>query len=236
MHRLRPARRPRHHHLRRVRLTSSKDIIMSNDIVDANGALHAGDSGRFTGHLQSEADPGSILGRESALAREFIAQFGNPFDALRALATEAEMAVHYQDRGVFDGHLDRELTDEEWGRIKPHLEDYDEWLDNSGATESMYEWRSQILEKAGVSEWPDEDEDCAGGPTYEKCAHCHLFVEPNDDATGDPALAAYLHLHRGTPEDEELDSSHEASPSGDIRTLAEWKLTGPPEMIARFTS
>lgn len=32
-----------------------------NDIVDHNGALHSGDSGRFTGHLQSEGDADNIL-------------------------------------------------------------------------------------------------------------------------------------------------------------------------------
>ena len=34
---------------------------MTNDIADANGALHSGDTGRFTGHLQRETDPAAVL-------------------------------------------------------------------------------------------------------------------------------------------------------------------------------
>ena len=69
--------------------------------------------------------------------------------------------------------------------------------------------------------------------TYEKCADCHLFIEENDTG-GDASLAEYVHLHRGDEADDALDASHEARPSGQIKTLDTWKRTGPPEMIARF--
>ena len=71
--------------------------------------------------------------------------------------------------------------------------------------------------------------------TYEKCAHCHLFIEENE-AHGDPVIAEYVHLHRGDTADEALDASHEARPSGQIKTLDDWERTGPPEMIARFNT
>lgn len=35
-------------------------------IIDANGAIHSGQTGRFAGHLQTEADADSILGFPSA--------------------------------------------------------------------------------------------------------------------------------------------------------------------------
>lgn len=90
-------------------------------------------------------------------------------------------------------------------------------------------------------EWPDEtlqDSD----EVYEKCAMCHLFVEPNDAAFDDQGnriadpqpLAEYLHLHRGTPEDEKIDNDHEARPSGLRASLSAWREFGPPEMRARF--
>jgi hypothetical protein len=77
---------------------------------------------------------------------------------------------------------------------------------------------------------------------YEKCADCWLFVEKNGSITPglDPdyadTLAKYVHLHRGDRADTALDESHEASPSGERRTLGGWKQFGPPQMRARFTS
>jgi len=68
----------------------------------------------------------------------------------------------------------------------------------------------------------------------EKCAHCHLFVEANDDYVPGAGIAEYVHLHRGTPADEQLDNDHEAAASGDVRTLAEWKADGPVAMRMRF--
>lgn len=77
-----------------------------------------------------------------------------------------------------------------------------------------------------MSRWDSRD--------YERCLCCHLFVEPNP-AYGDyPGLAAYMHLCGDSEADEALDASHEPRPSGMIRTLAWWKLHGPPAMRARF--
>lgn len=73
-----------------------------------------------------------------------------------------------------------------------------------------------------------------GGPTYEKCVECHLFVEENYTG-GNPTIAAFVHLHRGDEADEALDATHEAKPSGQVETLTTWERIGPPEMIARFT-
>jgi hypothetical protein len=69
---------------------------------------------------------------------------------------------------------------------------------------------------------------------YVKCAHCHLFVEPNEAHDNDATLAQYVHLHRGTPADERLDESHEAEPSPFEANLATWRVFGPPEMRERF--
>lgn len=72
---------------------------------------------------------------------------------------------------------------------------------------------------------------------YEKCADCHLFVEPNE-ALGEAqsGIALFIHLHRGDEADEALDESHEAKPSGMKATLATWRAYGPPKMRERFTS
>lgn len=67
---------------------------------------------------------------------------------------------------------------------------------------------------------------------YEKCAHCHLFVEPND--AYEPGLAEYVHLSRGDADDDALDDSHEAAPSGEVHMLMAWAAHGPVEMRSRF--
>jgi len=73
-------------------------------------------------------------------------------------------------------------------------------------------------------------------PTYEKCAHCHLFVTPNDEADRYPEMgfAEWDHLHRGDAADEALDASHEPTPSGEVHALAWWREHGPAAMRARF--
>lgn len=76
----------------------------------------------------------------------------------------------------------------------------------------------------------------ATAPLYEKCAHCHLFVEPNlaaEDRASFP-IAAYVHLARGDEIDEPIDESHDAEPSGEIATLKAWMRHGPAPMRDRF--
>ena len=74
-----------------------------------------------------------------------------------------------------------------------------------------------------------------GEQVYTKCEDCHLFVEPNSDDEGvaDYGLAPYVHLHRGTPDDEALDATHNARP-GEAASLDFWKKYGPYAMRARF--
>lgn len=68
---------------------------------------------------------------------------------------------------------------------------------------------------------------------YEKCAHCHLFVEPVDEAD---ALDRnfFMHLARGDDDDNAIESDHDAMPSGEKNTLVWWKYNGPLAMRARF--
>lgn len=70
---------------------------------------------------------------------------------------------------------------------------------------------------------------------YEKCKHCHLFVEPNS-AYPMPGydIAEFVHLHRGDEVDEALDESHEPTPSGLKATLDTWRVFGPWQMRQRF--
>lgn len=59
--------------------------------------------------------------------------------------------------------------------------------------------------------------------TYEKCAHCWHFIEMNvvqADEYFD--IAAFVHLDNG-----EKEHDHDAAPSGDRRTLEEWKRDQP---------
>lgn len=70
---------------------------------------------------------------------------------------------------------------------------------------------------------------------YEKCAICHLFVEPNTAFTDGSDIARYSHLcNDDYPTDEALDASHEPHPSGVRLPLAAWKTYGPAHMRAMF--
>lgn len=62
---------------------------------------------------------------------------------------------------------------------------------------------------------------------YEKCRHCHLFIESD-------GVAGYEHLHRGDDMDERLDADHAAESSGLIATLPTWRVYGPLKMRERF--
>lgn len=70
---------------------------------------------------------------------------GDPTQALLALGHRYGIAVHYYDRGAIEAHFGRELSNLEWRRALPHLEGYDEWLENSGAAESIDYWLSAVF-------------------------------------------------------------------------------------------
>ncbi len=75
-------------------------------------------------------------------------------------------------------------------------------------------------------------------PTYEKCAHCHLFIWPNTsfDLYPDAGYAEWDHLADLDDESElATDESHDAAPSGEVHTLDYWRQYGPAEMRARST-
>jgi len=84
----------------------------------------------------------------------------------------------------------------------------------------------------------DERPPAEADRLYEKCLHCHLFVEPNYSWAAGAAegLAPYVHSHRGDDMDERLDADHEPAPSGRKANLLTWKTYGPLAMRERFTS
>lgn len=82
----------------------------------------------------------------------FIANFKDPTWAMLAVARHVGIAVAYQDRGTFESYLRRTMTEDEWSRLKPLLVGYDEWLDNSGADESISFWRDMVLAEAAIEQ------------------------------------------------------------------------------------
>jgi hypothetical protein len=77
---------------------------------------------------------------------------GDATQALLALARAAGIAVAYLDRRCLELHYGRTLTEQEWDRIKPELTGYDEWLDNSGAAESISYFVTEVLpRRAGIT-------------------------------------------------------------------------------------
>lgn len=73
------------------------------------------------------------------------------------------------------------------------------------------------------------------GMRYDKCAYCHFLIDDNPAFEDGPGIARWMHLTRGTPEDEALDD-HEPVPMGTPHTITWWKTNGPDDMKARFTS
>lgn len=86
----------------------------------------------------------------------FLALFSSPTAAVQHVAREAGVAIAWQNRGVFEADLRRCLTEDEWSRLADEFDDYDEWLENSGAAESISYWRSMVVEQAGI----DPDAPC----------------------------------------------------------------------------
>ena len=115
------------------------------------------DSGQFG--EQVKADPGDLVlvDRERMLA-EFFGQLpdiidnvfgGEAANLIVEVGRHFGVAVAYQDRGTFEASF-RPLSDREWEAVKPELDSYDEWLDNSGAADSIAFWRDQVLDDAGI--------------------------------------------------------------------------------------
>lgn len=81
-----------------------------------------------------------------------------------------------------------------------------------------------------------KSEDPGSDVLYEKCLHCHLFVEPNSSwdeyQTG---VTRFVHLSRGNAADERFED-HDAEPSGLLANLATWRIFGPSAMRERFVT
>lgn len=69
---------------------------------------------------------------------------------------------------------------------------------------------------------------------YEKCNHCHLFIERNDDEAIADGCAEWVHNHRGDDADEAVENTHEAKSSGEIAAIDTWQKFGPIAMRYRF--
>lgn len=106
----------------------------------------AGDTPGLDSHNTGtdDADDAS-LDRPCAINALLAAYHGDATVALLDLARQAGIAVHYLDRAALEAELGRPLTDIEWQRARPLLDGYDEWLDASGAAESISYWVHDVL-------------------------------------------------------------------------------------------
>lgn len=76
----------------------------------------------------------------------------NAHEVIRAVAEHFGLAIAYQDRETIEAAQSRPFSDNEWARLRPLVAgtDLDEFLDNSGAHESILAWMDQRLAAAGV--------------------------------------------------------------------------------------
>lgn len=125
---------------------------------------------------------------------------GHAAQAILALSTDYGVAVAYQSRDSLEGGLGRPFTPAEWDRVKPELDGYDEWLDNSGALDSIDTWRDQLMETATV---PAECAEC-GNP---------MFLDANEVAhhyDGKADLPLFGSAGWDLPVDHDTDADHVA--------------------------
>lgn len=87
--------------------------------------------------------------------RQFVESFhdGDAVAALFAIARAHGIGVHVVTVDDVAEAADRtDLTDEETAAVKEMLPGYDQWLANSGAQESIADYRYQIAEECGLVE------------------------------------------------------------------------------------
>ena len=75
---------------------------------------------------------------------------GDARAAVREIAEMFDLGVSVMDRMDMDDALGRPLDDYEWEDLAPEMETYDDFLKNSGAAESISEWKSQAMARAGI--------------------------------------------------------------------------------------
>ncbi|MBO0820164.1 MAG: hypothetical protein J2P26_04870 [Nocardiopsaceae bacterium] len=104
------------------------------------------------------------------VAKQLVDAFsGDPAQAIRELALEHHVAVAWIDRSIMDVFLRERrgtpLTDEEWARLRPQLEDYDLYVstlmvdqDTDDTIENVF--IRHILRRARVlTTAPDDQKD-----------------------------------------------------------------------------
>lgn len=77
---------------------------------------------------------------------------GDATSALLAIADAYGIAVHYHDRKSIEARCGT-MSDAAWDALKPRLNDYDSWIENSGAYESIDYWLWAL------TDLPDDDHD-----------------------------------------------------------------------------
>jgi hypothetical protein len=88
--------------------------------------------------------------------------FTDPTAALLDLADRAGIAVAWLDRGVIEADS-RDLTDDEWSRVRDELYQYDEHVSATDDVNSLF--LDQIFSDAGIERFTHDDADDAGDAT-----------------------------------------------------------------------
>lgn len=145
---------------------------------------------------------------------------GDATRAVREIGHVCGVAVAYQDRTTLESTLGRPFTDDEWAAVKLDLDEYDEWLDNSGAAESISEWLAQQVEAI-----PHDCTTC-GEPMFVTSAGVgHHVVE---DGMGE--------VVEGLTVDHDADADHTPYDYDADRVAAERLAEGGAKLFARVTN
>lgn len=112
------------------------------------------------------------------IERAVSAYSGEPVALMLAVADRHGIAVHWQDRQTMEAHHGLPFPDDVWARVREHMDGYDEWLENSGARESIAYWQDTVLEHAGLT--TDDDTE----RTVYTCRTCGRTVTLITDEDG----------------------------------------------------
>jgi hypothetical protein len=119
-------------------VTLAEDNEKTRDAV-----LRSLPTNRLLAELQRRSAANPMRGVSRLTARALVGMFRDDHDddcrieAVMLTADAAQVGICWLDRRTIEAKLRVTFTDEQWQRVAEHLEDFDEWMENSGADESI---------------------------------------------------------------------------------------------------
>ena len=145
---------------------------LSGEVAQREAVLRSVSTATLLDELQRRVGVHPYTGIPVQTAQALVGMYHDDsrVNALLAVARAADISVCWLDREVIEAKLNVKLTDDQWRRIADHLEDFDEFMENSGAAESINHFIDDVLvDKAGLA-WNDEGTELVDSPGWVQLA------------------------------------------------------------------